>query len=67
MVTLKWKFETKIAIWVSRLQFDAKIIDHTQMSTIEDDSKLIYLSQNALFSSLRSSQNIIFCTGTPCR
>ena len=35
MVILKWKFETKIAIWVSRLQFDAKIIDHTQMSTIQ--------------------------------
>ena len=53
MVILKWKFET--------------IIDQTQISTIQDHSKLIYLSHNSLFLPLRSSQNINVCTGPPCR
>ena len=66
MDILKWKFKTKIAILTPKLQFDVKIIDQTQISTIQDHSKLIYLSQNSLLLSLRSSQNINVCTGTPC-
>ena len=45
MDTLKWKFKTKIAILTPKLQNDVKIIDQTQISTIQDHSKLIYLSQ----------------------
>ena len=66
MDILKWKFKTKIAILTPKLQFDVKIIDQTHISTIQDHSKLIYLSQNSLFLPLRSSQNINFCTGPPC-
>ena len=66
MDILKWKFKTKIAILTPKLQFDVKIIDQTQISTIQDHSKLIYLSHNSLFLSLRPSQNITFCTETPC-
>ena len=66
MDILKWKFKTKIAILTPKLQFDVKIIDQTQISTIQDHSKLIYLSHNSLFLPLRSSQNINFCTGPPC-
>ena len=66
MDILKWKFKTKIAILTPKLQFDVKIIDQTQISTIQDHSKLIYLSHNSLFLSLRSSQNINICTGPPC-
>ena len=67
MDILKWKFKTKIAILTPKLQFDVKIIDQTQISTIQDHSKLIYLSHNSLFLPLRSSQNINFCTGPPCK
>ena len=67
MDILKWKFKTKIAILTPKLQNDVKIIDQTQISTIQDHSKLIYLSHNSLFLPLRSSQNINFCTGPPCR
>ena len=63
---LKWKFKTKIAILTPKLQNYVKIIDQTQISTIQDHSKLIYLSHNSLFLSLRSSQNINICTGPPC-
>ena len=66
MDILKWKFNTKIAILTPKLQFDVKIIDQTQISTIQDHNKLIYLSHNSLFLPLRSSQNIKFCTGPPC-
>ena len=67
MDILKWKFKTKIAILTPKLQFDVKIIDQTQISTIQDHSKLIYFSHNSLFLPLRSSQNINVCTGPPCR
>ena len=45
MVVLKLKFETKIAIQTPKLQSNVKTIDQTQMSTIQDHTKLIYLSQ----------------------
>ena len=45
MAIFKWKFKTKIAILTPKLQFDVKTIDQTQMSTIQDHTKLIYLSQ----------------------
>ena len=67
MDILKWKFKTKIAILTPKLQFDVKIIDQTQISTIQDHSKVIYLLHDSLFLPLRSSQNINFCTGPPCR
>ena len=44
-----------------------KIIVQTQMSTIQDHSELLYLSQNSLFLSLTSFQNINVCTETPCK
>ena len=43
-----------------------KIIVQTQISTIQDHSELLYLSQNSLFLSLTSFQNINVCTETPC-
>ena len=43
-----------------------KNIAQAKIFATQDHRKLIYLSQNSLFLSLRSSQNIIFCTETPC-
>ena len=60
MDILKWKFNTKIAILTPKFQNDVKVINQTQISTIQDHSKLIYLSHSSIFLPLRSSQNIKF-------
>ena len=50
MDILKWKFKTKIAILTPKLQFDVKIIDQTQISTIQDHNKLIFFFTELIVS-----------------
>ena len=51
MAIFKWKFKTKIAFLTPKLQFDVKIIDQTQISTIQDHGKLIYFAKTSSISS----------------